>query len=673
MRKIYGDSVTFVESNMEAKGLLRGRPVMVEGMMVDTFDGWKGTQPLPDMLSTKHLLYHDFSVYSMNNAPEELLPDAKERMADQKLLAEFRAEAKEFIKTLNKNVDMEGMPAMRFGSGRYLVVTENAVELYQGMGEEVDEDRLLASVSIGRDGRLSYHNRKERLDGSEPNYLHGRSLKTFMQSVNDAFYEESYRDKSTFMGRTREEMEEVRLNMESGFYKPGDIPVNLIPDSILGSLGNTVFEPKRDKDIIPERIAVLFRMEESSLRKQMSGRDKERLAQIEVVNDLRQGIASIPDVDDERFFELSNDLRAAESRLLSIEKDCIALRRQVAYYEKAYRDLLISSFIRVAELRPEDNRFMVTLDGNGIDVSNAVAAVLGKPKEEWDEDSIDVLTSFLQGEKVEAPWAETFSKASGKEATCLIKLSASLDETTNSRKALRSLVEGNERNEKPMESEDRRRTILMERRQEEMTARDEEIEEALPNGNRIICREGMYALANKEMTLISSFYPKMEQLGAQRVIVTGEDGKKNVLNKLGKKVFERDYDEIREGTEKMGLVRRGDLWNYVNWSKNGKILNPYVWMKEARPFNEGVGAFSAGPSEGENEGKWNFMDKEGSVLSGDEWFDSVEDFHEGKGVGYIGNTEVAIDIDGEELYRKDGPEEAESESENLSNSSDKEF
>lgn len=657
VRKSYGDNVIFAESTMDARSMLRGRPVEVDGVLADTFHGWKGTQPLPEPISVKHLLYHDYAVYSMSNAPEELLPDKKKRLADAKLFAEIRMEAKSFIDELNESLDLQGMPPMRFGSGRYVVVTENSVELYEGMGEEVDDDRLLASVSIGRNGRLEYFNWKGNLDGGFTNYLGGYTVKTFMQSLRASFFEESYRDKMTFMGATREEMDEINKEIESGYYKVSEPVVNLIPHSVLSSLGKSLFEWKDDKELDRAKVAALIRMTLVPLEKALKLKEYEMSNQKDVVDDIRKELAAVPDNDDDRLFELNGELTVAESALDSMLKESKSLREQIAGYQKSYASLLDASFVRQAVAKDEGRmRFVITVDGNGVDLTDAAFGLLGG--ESLDEDSLEELWDFLKGDNktISENWENNLGRLAFRERSEMDKLRRSVAEDDVQWKEANSAVEGNDREVSQKEKDEMQRSIRSERLKANTTASEDEIEQILPNGNRIICREGRYALANKELSILSSFYVKILPLGAQRVLVEEENGKKNVLNKLGKRVFEESYDEILEGTQQMGMIRKGDLWNYVNWSKNGKILLPDYWMREVRSFNDNVAAFRGGPAEGENEGKWNFIDIDGLQLSGEKWFDRVEDFKDGKAVGYVGEEMTVLDINGEELGESVGEE-----------------
>lgn len=152
----------------------------------------------------------------------------------------------------------------------------------------------------------------------------------------------------------------------------------------------------------------------------------------------------------------------------------------------------------------------------------------------------------------------------------------------------------------------------------------------LPRGVAIASREGYYAYvrANK---IVSKWYKEMTHMpNSQRMLVKTKDDKYNVINSMGKEILEKDVDEIRMDSQRVSAIRVGDKWNHVDFKSNGRIICE-DWAVQVKDFHEDVAAIQAGEEEGENAGKWAYIKRDGDLLfTSDMWFDSAEDFKDGK-------------------------------------------
>lgn len=105
----------------------------------------------------------------------------------------------------------------------------------------------------------------------------------------------------------------------------------------------------------------------------------------------------------------------------------------------------------------------------------------------------------------------------------------------------------------------------------------------------------------------------------------------NFLSKEGKILHPSEWFENVEnfcnGAARVQTTRNG-LWNFI--TVDGKYLF-YDWFRKAYDFTESgfaiVGRYDNGY-------EYNFLSKDGNLLSDDEWFLEVEDFDEGDDYQY---------------------------------------
>lgn len=84
-----------------------------------------------------------------------------------------------------------------------------------------------------------------------------------------------------------------------------------------------------------------------------------------------------------------------------------------------------------------------------------------------------------------------------------------------------------------------------------------------------------------------------------------------------------DYERIEDFSDDVARIQRkkDGKWNYIN--KKGKILSPNLWFKWA-------GAYVNGFAQVQSDDKlWNLIDKQGKVLSPNIWFKWVSHFNNG--------------------------------------------
>ena len=96
------------------------------------------------------------------------------------------------------------------------------------------------------------------------------------------------------------------------------------------------------------------------------------------------------------------------------------------------------------------------------------------------------------------------------------------------------------------------------------------------------------------------------------------EGKYNILNKDGRLLSNKWFDDIREFHNGYGVVGINDKYNFID--ANGNILLD-TWFDFCNSFYDDLAAVKVGD-------KWNFVNKNGQLLS-DTWFDLVSRFDNG--------------------------------------------
>ena len=81
------------------------------------------------------------------------------------------------------------------------------------------------------------------------------------------------------------------------------------------------------------------------------------------------------------------------------------------------------------------------------------------------------------------------------------------------------------------------------------------------------------------------------------------------------------FDEVGEYSDGFAPVELNDMFNYID--KNGNLLSPKQWFDECEYFRYN------GFAKVDLNGKSNFIDKTGNLLSPNQWFDYLDDFYKG--------------------------------------------
>ena len=649
VRFTYGEDAVFADTVRSATNMLYGKPVVVDGETIDTFTGYEGTQPQVDLPYVKHLVYYKDVVFSVDNAPDPVMKlTAVERQRERSLFESFRKTVMQLQQDQNialgitrYKTDEEraahphdsGYPAMRFSQGYYTVVTPESVNVYVGSGEHSEADRLAASVFLDSDGRLTVEQRDYDLHLDEGlNFEHekifsvsgtrrqGHSMSTvadLAKQLENALFETSSRESEEYMLADREKLAEIAQNIESGFRKVSVSSLDRNAAGAFASDGVTMAEAANDEEVdIPKMVGKLSKTAERFAKKLAAlVRDRDRIGR-EIAR-LKVDLASSG--NNEKAIDQADALVLKEDDLSVVNESILSTRQAIASIQSRQRRLATASFVRLAAASVRDKSIGLCVDGELVVVEDNKVT-----KKEISE--------------VFAPMVESIRSEESR-----------MDE------AFRAAVGKSEGWTRSLSNEDVEvlRRLGRERRLSVPTASENEVVNTLKSGRMVICRDGMYALAARDMRIITPFYSQMSQMGtSQRLLVLTDNGKYNVLNPQGKLMFLNGFDEIRPESEHISAVRKGDEWNHVDFTAQGQLLDEF-WSPAVGDFHEGVVRFMGGPEEDENEGKWSFKDKQGKVVGAGVFFDSLTDYHEGKATGRIGDREYTIDKEGD-VYDMDG-------------------
>ena len=76
---------------------------------------------------------------------------------------------------------------------------------------------------------------------------------------------------------------------------------------------------------------------------------------------------------------------------------------------------------------------------------------------------------------------------------------------------------------------------------------------------------------------------------------------------------------MKNVTEELTKIRREDgKWNFID--KKGNILSPNMWFKAISRFHDGFASVKR------EDGKWNIIDTKGNIISPNLWFDITDTY-----------------------------------------------
>lgn len=645
----YGDDVRFAESIDQAMDMLAGVPVKINGRIIDTFRGWEGTQPVVDLPYVSQLLLHDDIVYSVSNAPESAIGvPLPERLMHLEAINYFIEGARNLSKELNASVGLKGMPAMRFGEGKYLVIHPNGVDVYEGSGEAADSDRLLASVFLSSKGRLtvSVNDYDLHLDSvqkfndvpfSKTGTIHidfhkdpedrldaiRSAVDPLLKSLGNSLLSSSEEETEEYALASREEREEIDKTIESGYREVSSVNGDIIVRSIFNSLGNTIAMPANDEPV--NRAKMLAKIGKSLVPysdklKELS--DRKVKVEKEYVSAVHK-LGTVSSSEENMHIQISDSVKELESAVSNLYSEIGKISAVIDHLQ--YEKYLIANAgnVFLADSPASDDIIGLYVDGRLINVKDIMVHAA----------EIEISKNELEALQAEAKSDRESFLAINSKVEGLVSAGRISD--------IRS-----------------KRDARIKTRMENKQALQEEIVAQTTRGQLyIIQREGLYAIAGRDLVIRSEFYPEMSVMGnSQRFLIKMNNGQYNVLNSLGNKLFTGGYDEIRPEVDHISAVRSDGKWNHVDFRRGGQEIA--FWEAEVRDFSEGWAAFKGDENEVENEGKWNFVDRDGNLIS-DVWFDDVKDFKDGKAECLLGDEIIVLDKEGNEVERNEANESIE--------------
>ena len=687
IRKTYGEDVEIVNTIEEAEDRLYGNSIEVLGERVDTFDGWKGTQPLVDRPYRVPLIYYKDVIYTPTNAPEAAVGVSDEvRTAHRAFFDRIAAAAVMIQKKTNEELGLqEGTPALRIANSRYFVKTPTEVVLYEGMGEDAEQDRVVAKVTIGHNGLLDVHNNFFSIERGEEAVLtplKGRrdqvsvsQVDDVVNSMYDAVFDITKREKEMYMGLDREKEEELKQNFESGFYKHSVAAIDAA--EVLPYIGTTLFEVngKEELSVSREEAMAILDKEMSSLIRQ-HGKLNASLKKAETALSEKVGsLEGAVDLEDDQYAEQSDNLESLRQDINIFAEDRNKVLNRMAEVEMARRRVALAEVIGVSVSAPDAKEVVLCVDGNAVtlDMSKLPAGAKRDAELKKASENIELIRTDILGRRKEM--RDVIGKVEGS------------TRAVDKQAVDKMLAE-------------RRHAHLM-----DPVVTEDEVVESFRNGKSIIKREGLYTVVNRDLTFVSNppvYYREIEQMGAsQRILVRKDNGKYNVINAAGRELFEKDCDVIREGQERIGEVCQDGKWFFVEWRTGCKPLSDMKY-DEVRSFKDGFAAvrmdrlwtfiekpgndrsmttqlseaeladrkakaeaglpftafydevrdFSEGVAAVYVKGKgWNLMDEDDNLFLDPDGplFSEVQDFHDGKAVGLINGEVVALDFNGDRV------------------------
>lgn len=179
-------------------------------------------------------------------------------------------------------------------------------------------------------------------------------------------------------------------------------------------------------------------------------------------------------------------------------------------------------------------------------------------------------------------------------------------------------------------------------------ARPEEVKGQVLKGMQLIERNGLFAIADKDLVIRSDFFKNIAPYPSDTIAkVTLKNGKQQWLRPDGSYILPQPADTIY-GMKKDGVILFSDEGRFFLYDARMKKYVSDNSFSMAHYFNDGWSLVQANEQEPQKHayGKYNFINKDGKYLS-NRWFVSAGEFNEGKAiVSFDGKNNFYISSDG---------------------------
>ena len=612
VRTEYGEDVEFAEDSGLAKRNLRDDIVMVGSESIRAFNGYQGTQLQEEPVYNIPLFYEQGKVYSIVTAPRNtkgLIRSQKTRIQNKSDFETFRELALKiegkFLDKVYGNTPGAHKP-IRFENAIYPVISQHSVEIYRG-------EALWARVFLDSRGALKVENRgiladdlteysyskylfpfdlnSEKGRGESENASMKYTMVELASRLESALLSIPVEDTEMFALATREERSDIENRLSNQFLKLSEDNLDVAGSDILHGQAMGLLCENSGVEYDSTKALAAIIGEQNRVKKEIGNlmlTDKKKDKQIVDAESKRdaaynQGY-SVSEY--EKLDQDIDDLRIEKSNILSGLSNA---HQRYAELERIKEKIATSEKVYLANVNGDSSGKKLTLYLDGAPVKIIPSLATKKNLETAESLKIELVSQRKVQDTIFYDGIENIEN-----------YSAELKDIGTIYDRLHA--------------------------QEGQKADKSEIKpESFSNGRYIVVRNGKEAYADEALNIRSDFYDSLKPWQGH-VGEAKKDGKTNFIAEDGSPIVEVWFDNRSRTYEGAMIIEVDGEFGIVG--ADGKLFGGRLF-DNAHVSQDGWCAVRGGLSDGENAGKFNFINSEGKFIS-KTWFDDCNDFSEGK-------------------------------------------
>lgn len=629
LKKAYGEDIEFSENISLAKRNISGTIFNIDGENVRVPSDESASVFVENTVYTVPLWYKEGQIFSIYNAPirarGELEP-LNRRMRNKEVVDRFIEAAKEVRGDMMEKLGLPRSADVRFANAMYLVTTQTSAEVYMG-------HTLIAGIKLSSSGSLTlinkapynrdfkesdmeylFHDDASERKAEEERYHHSLFFDDAEAVTNINSKVSTLRDEA--VDKLIEKMREKIVGLEGSDAENLDFAdadlSKAVKDGLMAEM------PSEKTEEFDRAIAyACLKQEEAKNEKSIKALKKDVKALTNEITDKTAerdkavSDAMAPEV-------ISGAEEAINERLEArqvVENKIDRLRSQIAILQVQKEKLIFAEKVLKSSSVQEGKLERVNLSADGILISVTPGTLTKKVDIEAIRQEMDLMKA-LREEKTRS-FNENVDKIENRSIQ-IINITKSYDERQG----------GSDRG----------------------VAKTEEIvPDSLSNGRYIIQRDGKQAYADEQLNIRSDFYDSVKKWKGDKGSVC-KDGKYNYVGVSGELIVSVWFDSIGKQSEGLSIVAIDDSYGLVG--ESGDLVGGRTFAN-VRPCIDGWAVVQGGLEDGENLGKFNYINADGKLMKS-KWFDQASDFRNGVATVVVNGVQKIIDKKGVAVKPEDG-------------------
>ena len=604
LKNRFGDGITAVdpfEANHMEEEYKRGG-VYVDGSLVERYPQTAATMPLRDPVQSTRLYFMKDHIYTVDEVPNGAmgLPTPAERRGAAAAWKEFQEAMAEMQASFQAQTGFTDAAQLQYRNADFLHVADNTVEIRRGDEMRcriwLEDGKIRArNMSLYSDDFQEYHETPTYPVLTEtPRNITADTLKTYVEDIRNALYDRPTLEiraipSPTIDPAAAQEREEKIAN---GFLKPRAANIDIAADDVAWAVHEGVFAEKTAPAEIEEKDMVLVyaaaTRQENRANRELSSLEKAIAEMSKALN------GNESKMDDDEVEELSariSDAYDARRRLAIV----------VADMQDVKQALVEGRGLSVAATQTVDKKKTMTLSLGGRPVSIAVSNI----KKEALDAARKTMQELVFGEE-DIP-SETKEKASEKPAEKPVVEAA--EPQRSEEDELKELGTWLAKAEKDPAM----------RNTDEYKEKVARVQELLKEGP---AAEEKPAEAPSQEQPAENRFAKITSVDGRHNRGYAEDGTFHLLDKDGNVLMDTPLKAIYRPQENIGAVLDAKgKYRFFDYSNDRPIGDVY---EQVSNFDDGIALVKR------SDGRYNYLQADGSYLSKTLWFDDAVKFSEGK-------------------------------------------